>query len=99
MNDQRVEIGPSLNLKDTSHGKGIKGIRSQSINSLRGKGNDPTLFDDLCGSMNRLIITHQGFFFFMAFDFSSRDFFILDLKSSNFFAISGYLIERISQAR
>src|SRR4030042_6189617 len=99
MGEQPIKKRPSLDLKDPSYGKRVKSILSQTINRLRGKGYDPSLLNDFCSSMNRLGIIHQGLFFFMAFDFSSRDFFILDLKSSNFLEISGYLIERISQAR
>ncbi len=99
MDNQRIEGGPSFDLKDASHSKRMIGICSQTIHRLCWKSDDPSLPDDLRSLMNGLGILHPDFPFLMAFDFSSNDFLVLDLKSSNFLTISGYLIERISQAR
>lgn len=58
--------------------------------------NHPTLC--LAGSW-RATKNCYVFFSFRAFDFPSISIRIFALKSSNFLAISGYLIERISQAK
>ncbi len=99
MNNEGIEGGPFFDLKDTGDGERIMGIRSQALNRLGGKSNDPSFSDDFCGLMNGLRVSHPDFASLIAFDFFSNDFFVSDLKSSNFLVISGYLIERISQAR
>ena len=44
MNDEGIEIGPVFDLENSSDGKGIEGIGSQTINGLGGEGNDSTRF-------------------------------------------------------
>src|SRR4030042_920016 len=99
MDNQGIEEGPSFDLKYSGHSKRIIGIRSQTIHRLCWKSYDPSLPDDLRSLTNGPGILHPDFPFLMAFDFSSNDFLVLDLKSSNFLTISGYLLDRISSRR
>jgi hypothetical protein len=41
VHDQRIEAGPALGGKDGRHGPAVGGVRTQAIDSFRGKGHQP----------------------------------------------------------
>ncbi len=91
MNDQRIKMRSLLDFEDPGDGKRSKGVRSQAIHGLRGKGNDPSPLDDLCGVVNSPGLIHPWWLCFKVFDFFSSDFLVWALKASSFLCDIGIL--------